>query len=130
MDLLLAVIVGAALAGFIQGLSGFGFGLTAMAVWAWTLEPRLAAALAVSGALVGQVTAAFTVRRGWNWKDLAPFLAGGFAGLPLGIYLLPRLDVPLFKALLGLMLVIVCPLMLFASRLPRVRGGRTGDALA
>ncbi|MBE7369872.1 sulfite exporter TauE/SafE family protein [Ramlibacter pallidus] len=129
-DLLLFVVVGAALAGFIQGLSGFGFGLTAMAVWAWTLEPRLAAALAVSGALVGQLTAAFTVRRGWDWKDLAPFLAGGFAGLPLGLYLLPRLDVPLFKALLGLMLVIVCPLMFFAGRLPRVRGGRAGDALA
>jgi uncharacterized protein len=130
MDLLLTVVLGAALAGFIQGLSGFGFGLTAMALWAWTLEPRLAASLAVFGALVGQVTAAFTVRRGWDWKALAPFIAGGFAGLPLGLYLLPRLDVPLFKALLGLMLVVVCPLMFFAAQLPKVRGGRTGDALA
>ncbi|HVE52560.1 MAG TPA: sulfite exporter TauE/SafE family protein, partial [Ramlibacter sp.] len=111
-------------------LSGFGFGLTAMAVWAWTLEPRLAAALTVFGALVGQLIAAFTVRRAWNWKDLAPFLAGGLAGLPLGLYLLPRLDVPLFKALLGLMLVVVCPLMFFAAQLPRVRGSHGGDALA
>src|SRR5687768_167494 len=46
MELLLPVVLGAALAGFVQGLSGFGFGLTAMALWAWTLEPRLAAALA------------------------------------------------------------------------------------
>jgi uncharacterized membrane protein YfcA len=130
MDLILTIALGAALAGFIQGLSGFGFGLTAMALWAWTLEPRLAAALAVTGALTGQLLAALTVRRGWDLRALLPFIAGGLAGLPLGLWLLPRLDVPLFKALLGAMLVVVCPLMFFAARLPRVRGGPVGDAVA
>ena len=101
-----------------------------MALWAWTLDPKLAASLAVFGALVGQLLAAFTVRRGWDFKALLPFLAGGLAGLPLGLYLLPRLDVPMFKALLGLMLVVVCPLMFFAGRLPRVQGGPAGDTLA
>ena len=130
MELILTVALGAALAGFVQGLSGFGFGLTAMALWAWTLEPKLAASLSLFGALVGQLLAAFTVRRGWDWRALLPFVAGGLAGLPLGLWLLPRLDVPLFKGTLGLMLVIVCPLMFFAARLPRVRGGAAGDALA
>jgi uncharacterized membrane protein YfcA len=130
MELIFTVAIGAAIAGFVQGLSGFGFGLTAMALWAWVLEPRLAAALSVFGALVGQLLAAFTVRRGWDFKALLPFLAGGLAGLPLGLYLLPRLDVPVFKAVLGAMLLVVCPLMFFAARLPRVDGGRTGDALA
>jgi uncharacterized membrane protein YfcA len=84
----------------------------------------------VFGALVGQLLAAFTVRRGFAAKDVLPFLAGGLAGLPLGLWLLPRLDVPMFKAVLGAMLVIVCPLMFFAARLPHVRAGRGGDALA
>jgi uncharacterized protein len=102
-----------------------------MALWAWTLEPRLAAALSVTGSLTGQLLAAFTVRRGWDPKALWPFLAGGLAGLPLGLYLLPRMDVPMFKAVLGAMLVIVCPLMFFAAQLPKVRrGGRASDALA
>lgn len=101
-----------------------------MALWAWTLEPRLAAALAVVGGLTGQLLAAFTVRRGWDLRALLPFLVGGLAGLPLGLWLLPRLDVPLFKALLGGMLLVICPLMFFAAQLPKVRGGRTGDALA
>lgn len=122
-------MAGAALAGFVQGLSGFGFGLTAMAVWAWALEPRLAAVLAVAGALAGQVLAALTVRRGFDGLRLAPFIAGGLLGLPLGLWLLPRLDVPLFRALLGGLLVTWCPLMLLAPRLPRItRGGRLGDA--
>jgi hypothetical protein len=129
--LLLTVIAGAALAGFVQGLSGFGFGLTAMSLWAWTLEPRLAAALAVFGALAGQLTAAVSVRRGFNAATLAPFVLGGLAGLPLGLYILPRLDIPLFKGLLGLLLAVMCPLMFFSASLPRItRGGRVGDALA
>jgi uncharacterized membrane protein YfcA len=85
----------------------------------------------VFGSLVGQIIAAVSVRRGFDARRLLPFIAGGLAGLPLGVWVLPRLDVPLFKALLGLLLVVVCPLMLAASRLPRMtRGGRTGDALA
>ncbi|TWO69007.1 sulfite exporter TauE/SafE family protein [Caenimonas sedimenti] len=131
MELILLVAAGAALAGFVQGLSGFGFGLTAMALWAWTLEPRLAAALSVFGSLTGQIVAAITVRRGWDLPRLAPFLLGGLAGLPLGIYLLPQLDIPMFKAVLGTLLVILCPLMFLAPKLPRIRhGGRAADGAA
>jgi uncharacterized membrane protein YfcA len=129
--LIVTVILGAVLAGFVQGLSGFGFGLTAMSIWAWTLDPQLAAALAVFGALTGQLIAAATVRRGFDFQRLLPFVLGGLAGIPLGIYILPRLDVPLFKGLLGLLLVVMCPLMMFSARLPRItRGGRGADALA
>ena len=39
--------------------------------------------------------------------------------MPLGVWLLPRLDVPLFKACLGGLLVIWCPAMLMARNLPR-----------
>jgi hypothetical protein len=125
------VILGAALAGFVQGLSGFGFGLTAMSIWAWVLDPLLAAALAVFGGLCGQVIAAFSVRRGFDIARLAPFVVGGLAGLPLGLWLLPRLDVPLFKTVFGAFLLVVCPLMLLADRLPRVtHGGRIADAIA
>ena len=102
-----------------------------MSLWAWTLEPRLAAALAVFGGLTGQIIAAVSVRRGFNLARLLPFVMGGLCGLPVGIYILPRLDVPLFKGLLGLLLVVMCPLMFFATRLPRVtHGGRAADAAA
>ena len=131
MELFLTIALGAALAGFVQGLSGFGFGLTAMALWAWALEPKLAAVLAVFGALSGQVFAAFTVRRGWHFATLLPFILGGLAGLPLGLWLLPQLDVPTFKFVLGVLLMVVCPLLFFASKLPPIRhGGHVADALA
>jgi len=130
-DLFWVLVVGAALAGFVQGLSGFAFSLVSMSIWAWTVEPRLAAVLAVFGGLCGQIVAAVTVRRGFGWRRLGPFVVGGLAGLPLGLLLLPHLDVVLFKGLLGTLLVVWCPAMLLASRLPRItHGGRLADGVA
>jgi uncharacterized membrane protein YfcA len=125
------IALGAVVAGFVQGLSGFAFSLVAMSFWAWSVEPRLAAALAVFGGLSGQIIAAFSVRRGFDLKLLLPFLLGGLAGIPIGIFLLPLLDVQLFKCLLGGLLVLWCPFMLLAGRLPRVSaGGRLADGAA
>lgn len=130
VGLIAIVALGAVVAGFVQGLSGFAFGMVSMSFWAWTVEPRLAAMLAVFGALVGQVTAAVTVRRPFDHAVLWPFLAGGLLGVPLGIWLLPRFDVPMFQLCLGLLLALWCPLMLASDWLPPVRwGGRKADAI-
>lgn len=132
MDTLSWVIVaGAALAGFVQGLTGFAYGLTAMAFWAWFLEPHLAAVLVVAGSLTGQLINALSVQRGFNARLLGPFLLGGLAGLPLGVWVLPMLDAALFNAGLGLFLLCWCPAMLLSGRLPVLRGGGPlGDGLA
>ena len=131
MSLYLVVALGAVIAGFVQGLSGFAFGLVAMSVWAWTVDPRLAAVLSTFGALTGQIIAAVTVRRGFDKRMLLPFVIGGLAGVPIGIWLLPRLDVVLFKACLGGLLVPWCLAMLFARNLPRITwGGRIADGVS
>ena len=129
MDPQIALIVlGAVVAGFIQGLSGFGFSMVAMSFWAWSIDPKLAAVMAVFGALTGQVMAALTVSRKTDWKRLLPFVAGGLLGLPLGLLLLPQLDIHVFKVFLGVVLAVFCPAMMFATQLPRItRGGRIAD---
>lgn len=127
----LVAILGAVVAGFVQGISGFAFGLVATSFWAWVLEPRLAATLAVFGALVGQVLAAITVRRGFDLKLLVPFVLGGLAGIPIGVALLPHLDMDAFRAILGGLLVLWCPAMLLATHLPKITaGGRIADGAA
>ncbi|MFY9511498.1 MAG: TSUP family transporter, partial [Rubrivivax sp.] len=113
---LLLIVVGAAGAGFVQGLSGFGFSLVALSFWAWALDPQLAAVLAVFGGLSGQLLAAFTVRRGFDARLVLPFIAGGLLGLPLGLWLLPRVDATMFRAFVGTLLALWCPVMLFSSR--------------
>jgi uncharacterized membrane protein YfcA len=61
---LVLLAAGAAVAGFVQGLSGFAFGMVAMSIWVWGVEPRVAAVMTVMGGLSGQLLQAFTVRRG------------------------------------------------------------------
>jgi uncharacterized membrane protein YfcA len=125
---LLLLAGGAALAGLVQGISGFAFAMVAMSIWVWGIEPRLAAVMAVSGGLVGQVIAVFTVKRGLRPAALLPFLAGGLVGVPLGTSALPHLNPAAFKLTLGLFLVVCCPTMLLAHRIPRLRaGGRWAD---
>jgi uncharacterized membrane protein YfcA len=128
---LLLLAVGAAAAGFVQGLTGFGFGMVAMSIWVWGVEPRVAAVLTVMGGLSGQLLQAFTLRRGLGLAALAPFLAGALVGVPLGVALLPHLNAAMFKLTLGLILVVCCPAMMFAHRLPRfIAAGRIGDGVA
>lgn len=129
-SVIVVVIVGAVVAGFVQGLSGFAFGLTAMSFWAWVVQPHLAAPMAVFGALTGQIIAAVSVRRSFHWPTLLPYLAGGLFGIPIGVAILPGLDIQLFKTVLGAFLVLWCPLMLAAHSLPRIKvGGRWADAV-
>ncbi len=128
--LYVSVVAGAVLAGFVQGLSGFAFGLVAMSVWAWTLEPQLAAVLALFGALTGQVIAAVTVRRAFDKSLLWPFVIGGLVGVPFGVWLLPHLDLVVFKLCLGVLLVLWCPAMLMSQHLPKIAfGGRVADGV-
>ncbi|MBV8650925.1 MAG: sulfite exporter TauE/SafE family protein [Alphaproteobacteria bacterium] len=127
-SLLLQVILGACVAGFVQGLSGFAFGLVAMTFWAWSISPHLAGPLVVFGSLVGQLLSAGTIRRGFDWRRTQPFLVGGLLGVPLGAALLPHMNQIVFKLIIGALLTVWCPTMLLIRELPRVtKGGRLAD---
>ena len=122
--------VGAAIAGLVQGISGFAFAMVAMAIWVWTLDPVLAATMAVFGGWFGQVISALRIRRGWHVNILWPFVLGAAIGIPLGQQLLPYLDPNQFKLVLGALLVICCSAMLATARLPHVKhGGKPADAV-
>ena len=121
---------GAAIAGLVQGISGFAFAMVAMAIWVWTLDPVLAATMAVFGGWFGQVISALRIRRGWHVNILWPFVLGAAIGIPLGQQLLPYLDPNQFKLVLGALLVICCSAMLATARLPHVKhGGKPADAV-
>ena len=120
---------GAAVAGLVQGISGFAFAMVAMAIWVWGVDPALAAVMAVFGGWTGQVISVLRVRRGWHLELLWPFVLGSAAGIPIGTMLLPLLDPNRFKLVLGLLLVICCSAMIATASLPAIRrGGRVADA--
>lgn len=102
-----------------------------MAFWAWFREPRLAAALVVTGSPTGQLVNALSVRRGFNAWLLGPILIGGRAGLPMRVWIPPILDGPTFSVGLGILLLCWCPAMLASGRLPVLRvAGPWSDGVA
>ena len=122
------VLIGTLIAGFIQGLSGFAFGLVAMTLWAWVLAPQLAGPLVVFGSLVGQLLALGTMRRSLHARRLWPFVLGGCIGTPIGVAMLHTIDPTAFKLAVGLILVVYCPILLFIRDMPRITmGGRLAD---
>ena len=120
---------GAAVAGLVQGISGFAFAMVAMAIWVWGVDPKLAAVMAVFGGVTGQIISVVRVRRGWHLHLLWPFVLGSGIGIPLGNLVLASLDPNRFKLVLGSMLVVCCGAMLATSKLPKItHGGRLADA--
>jgi uncharacterized membrane protein YfcA len=130
MDSLTAIVaLGAAIGGFVQGLSGFAFGLTALGVWAWSVDPALTGPLVIFGSLIGQILSIGSVGRGLDPRRILPFVAGGIAGVPVGVALLRDIDPLAFKLAVGVLLAVWCPAMLLARELPRITwGGRLADA--
>src|ERR1700759_2055114 len=95
------VLLGALAAGFVQGLSGFAFGLVAMTFWAWVIAPQLAGPLVVFGSLVGQLLLLRSFHKIINVRRLLPFVLGGCIGTPIGVWMLRYIDPTLFKLSIG-----------------------------
>jgi uncharacterized membrane protein YfcA len=126
-----AVALGAALAGLVQGLTGFAFSLVAMGLWAWALPPQVAAPLAAFGALLGQVASLASVRGGFDLRRIAPLVVGGAFGVPIGVFLLHNADPARFKLAIGALLTLYGLFGLLMRDPPRFKSGGGGlDAFA
>jgi uncharacterized membrane protein YfcA len=122
------VLFGTLIAGFVQGLSGFAFGLVAMTFWVWVITPQLAGPLVVFGSMVGQVVSLGSLRHRLDMRRVWPFIVGGGAGTPVGVWMLRYVDPTVFKMAVGLILVAYCSAMLSIRGMPRVTaGGRLAD---
>lgn len=125
------ILAGALCGGFVTGLAGFGTGLTALGFWLYVVDPVIAAALVVICSVAGQMQSLYTVRRAFVWTRAWPFLAGGVAGVPLGVAALRVVDPQTFKVFLGILLVGYASSMLWLRRLPTVAawGGKRADGI-
>lgn len=92
-------------AGFAQGLTGFGFGLISMALLPLLLPVKEAAVVV---AVLNFATCVFTlsaVRRHLCWHRGRSLIIGSAVGVPFGVYLLAYLEpAPLLRAM-GIVLV-------------------------
>jgi uncharacterized membrane protein YfcA len=122
------ILLVGALSGFVQGLSGFAFGLVATSFWAWMMAPQEVVPLVVMGSLLGQFVSIASVRHHIKVRRVSPFVAGSLFGVPLGAAVLHDLDASTFRAFVGLGLIAFCALMLRTKVFPKIQAGRPMDA--
>ena len=103
------VVAGAAVAGFVNGLSGTGYALVALGFWLHAMSPITAAPLVAFCSVCGHVQSLPRIWQGVVWSRLWPFLLGGLIGVPLGTALLAHVQVKPLKIGVGLLLIFYSP---------------------
>ena len=128
----LIFIIGAIIAGFIQGLTGFAFALVAMSFWIWVLEPQLAAPLVVFASLWGHIISISSEKKSqyFNKSLVLPYILAGLIGVPLGTWLLDQINPDTFKLILGLFLILWSPFMLLQPQFKIIeQSGKFADSI-
>jgi uncharacterized protein len=124
------IVAGAFAGGLVNGLTGFGTGMTALVLWLHALPVTVAATLVLVCSVAAQLQSLPSIWHALDMKRLAPFLIGGLAGIPLGTWLLVQVSVGTVKFWVGLVVAIYCSVMLLGSYRPTVHwGGRIADGI-
>ena len=112
---LLILLVGAFTAALVQGATGFGSGLVLNAFWLHILEPSIAIPLNIFTCLLISGAPIYKLRKSLDFSKLKPFIIFGVIGIPFGMLLLTITDPRVFKASIGIFLVLYVLLMLISS---------------
>ncbi|NLT41168.1 MAG: sulfite exporter TauE/SafE family protein [Anaerolineae bacterium] len=113
--LVVATLASLFVASFTQGVTGFGFGMVAMALLPLFSDVRQASIIIGIFSLVTTGSVLLSVRRHFAWRDYLWPTLGMFGGIPLGVYALVLLDGDVIRRLVGVAILIACIQMLLPS---------------
>jgi uncharacterized protein len=123
---MLQLILG--LSAIASGMSGFGFSAIG-AICLWLLPPTLAVPLLMALSSANQIMSLRQIRadmkplRQW-WPDgPAPYIVGGVAGVPIGLWLLHSLPTPVLMVIFGAFLVVYAAYSVFTRANQRALTG-------
>ena len=120
------VLVGALAGGLVNGLTGFGTGLTVLGVWLYAISPTVAATLVIFCSCVSQLQMLPMIWPTIRWHSVLPFVVPGVLGVPIGTLLLPHIDARLFKIGIGVFLVAYTSYVLMRRNATRSSWGGMG----
>lgn len=124
------LLAGALAGGIVNGMTGFGTGLSAMPFWLQALPSATSAQLAAAAGVAGQLTTLSKIWHAIDWRRLMPMLLAGLAGVPFGAQLVPYIDPSSFKRGVAFVLIAYSLIMLSAGHRLRVSRGGQGAEVA
>ena len=105
---------------FTQTVSGFGLALVSMPLLVAVLGIQTAAPLVALIAVVAEFILLLRYRADLNLRAVSRLVLASLIGIPVGVYLLRRVDVNVVTAVLGIIVVGYALYALFAPRLPQL----------
>lgn len=116
----LAAIV--AVAGFLQGLTGFGFGLIALPLLSLFLPIKTIIPLVILLSLLINLTLSIQLRNAIRIKTITILFIGTLPGIPVGIYLLKHVPPQHLALFVGILMVSFTLYLLFGKPKPKTLG--------
>ncbi len=110
---LATVLIGALIAGFTTGFAGFGSALVASGLWFHALPAEMVPPLVALASVIAQVSSLGAVRKSFDWARAFPYLLGGAAGVPVGVWLLDVTSPHALRTFAGVLLVSYATYQLF-----------------
>jgi uncharacterized protein len=125
------VFLGALIAGFTTGFAGFGTGLVASGLWFHALPAPMVPPLVALASVAGQLVGLFTVRKGFDWPRMMPYLIGGAIGIPIGVGALAMVSPFVLRTSVGAFLIIYSLYQLIGRCPPEIGawGGKLADGI-
>ena len=109
------------LSAFTQGLSGFGVALVSMALLPKLIGIQASIALVALVAFVVDLSVLLRYWRSLQFRQMLPLILASFVGVPLGIFLLRRLDESITLPILGIIIAGYALYALLGLKLPTLK---------
>jgi uncharacterized protein len=109
------VLAGAFAGGLVNGLTGFGTGVSALPFWVNAIEPAVAAQMAAGSAVASQLSTLRSIWSSIRWRALIPLIGAGLLGIPVGLLVQPMIAGETFKIVIGIVTCVYALIMLTAG---------------
>jgi uncharacterized membrane protein YfcA len=94
------------LAGFVQGVTGFGSALVAVPLLTFLIDIKVAVPLSMLNGLLITLFLSVELRRHIDWRKIAPLFIGSLPGILVGIALFKKSPSTALRVLLGIVLIV------------------------
>lgn len=94
------------LAAMVQGATGFGFGLLALAILGNALNVQFASVMLALPTLSINGVILWRLRSHFRWSGVVPLLIGVLLGVPVGVYFLIHANPRIFTGILAVLLIV------------------------
>jgi uncharacterized membrane protein YfcA len=88
LDTIAILWLGALLGGIAAGGSGFAFALAASSIWLHRVDPLHSTIMVTGAGVLLHLSTIWPQRKNISAARVSPFILGGLAGIPIGVYLL------------------------------------------